>query len=553
MSEQKVHKDFISGVETETNTEGCPIVTLNDNKKYQTYPYPGFGFVGNSCGLYVQKATPATDSPKKQLWFDIPSPEEGKDAIVTKIVIEDRNSLSAELLKGFDDYISKYTNDKTPRKVLTGLNMGTDFKVLNKAGSEYRKVESALPQAPSPTEKEDAAADTTVESENSQHNFYELTALVGTDKEGSIDVLKFHGVGMRVKPSGEVTENTIKNGEILNKDSLTRVLCVPIQTVLQTRDETKEQFNRSDADIKNEKDELAVKSSKMEYINNNISNEINIYFKNNKSLQEIKDNKLDDEKLKSLGVQISITNYIDLQKILEKYHDASDDKVQLEEIKNIEKVSFDVPFMKGMYSGENALDKNKLFRFLKSSNENMSGMIKILNTIVGMDQNATTGQYMVKYTGKKMIVTGDKEMSVPFYEFAEKLAPFLFDHTSIKKMGQQADVNMSIRGQQASNFVKKVARSVGLDKVSNKTKKIYKDSSSKLGKDRGIVKGITSSFNTGLKNSEGFLERLGVKKPNAAATEEVPSKVGGKRKTRKNKARKTRRKVQRKRRQSKKH
>ena len=122
MSEQRVYKDFIDGVETETNTEGCTTVKLNDGKTYQTYPYPGFGFVGNSCGLYIQKATPATTEAKKQLWFDIPPPEEGKEPIVTKIVIEDRSSLSEDSLKLFDDYISKYTNDKTPNEILEILN-----------------------------------------------------------------------------------------------------------------------------------------------------------------------------------------------------------------------------------------------------------------------------------------------------------------------------------------------------------------------------------------------------------------------------------------------
>ena len=65
------------------------------------------------------------------------------------------------------------------------------------------------------------------------------------------------------------------------------------------------------------------------------------------------------------------------------------------------------------------LNKNDLFHFLKSSNEKMSGMIKILNTIVDMVPNATTGQYMVKYTGKKMIGTGDAV-------YASCAVPFIF-------------------------------------------------------------------------------------------------------------------------------
>jgi len=341
----------------------------SDSTKFQAYTYSATSVSGMDCGFFIEVSTlpgsktvpePSDGKPRNDIFVNITG--SGIEAKATEFNVQDMmfaGSAASEVSnyrdandKKIDSVLQGKIDKGGPIEAIDAVLGKENYKIIIfdvsgnkeyvKRGQSFDENNFLLPGLSSPTqapqapttEKEDAALPT-VESENSQHNFYELTALVGTDKEGSIDVLKFHGVGMRVKPSGEVTENTIKNGEILNKDSLTRVLCVPIQTVLQTRDETKEQFNRSDADIKNKKDELAVESSKMEYINKNISDEINIYFKNNKSLQEIKEKKLDDEKLKSLGVQISIINYISLNEILGKYYDASDDKALLEEIKKI--------------------------------------------------------------------------------------------------------------------------------------------------------------------------------------------------------------------------
>jgi hypothetical protein len=540
----------------EVDTENCPVVEI-DSKTYQTYIFPGFGLI-RSCGLHIQYGNEIKDSPKKHFWFDIPSPEKGEKPKVTKIVIEDRSSLSAELLKGFDDYISKYTNDQTPREVLTGLNMGTDFKVLNKEGSEYRKVESALPQASTTTENEDAA-DTSVESENSKHQFYKLSALVGTDKEGSIDVLKFHGpVEMNAVPLQNMSQIDLDDSKILNKDSLARVLCRPILEKLGTAEETKEMFNLSDnsrklkemkkkqADEDNtrgtkhlqaKKDALkasldALLGKKEKEEKEGHKERITHFTKKNS------DNKFGFELLEDKRLQDSITNYETIKTNLEESNPVLQDLPDDLSLKIYEKLNgSDKPMV---------LEGDTLYKFYDAIQRKVDGLNNVLKKVNHFKQDEE-GTMVVEQSLNFNTPTKTLPLSDSVLNEKER-KKYYFNASSLEGFGKISDLSVKERASDLARNTSILRRKFRQGVENTSIQGIGKAASKAASKGVGKAKGFMSYFSSTKKKLDGSAEV-----PAEGTAAPANTTGGGKRKTRKNKARKTRRKVQRKRRQSKKH
>lgn len=526
MSEQRVYKDFIDGVETETNTEGCTTVKLNDGKTYQTYPYPGFGFVGNSCGLYIQKATPATTEAKKQLWFDIPPPEEGKEPIVTKIVIEDRSSLSEDSLKLFDDYISKYTNDKTPNEILEILNISKDFKVLNKKGTEYRKIEEAAPAqaAPAPVVEAPKESSTQPDIPKTEHKHIDVVAQLVTDKEGSVDILRLKKLEVNDDKSADMMgeqEEELKNMEIINKDNFGQKFCNQIVEEIKNSN-VKDEFNKSAADVKMAQEDIETIKNREKggkdliwKTSNQVLSNIEIFIKqyDSKQLKTLQNNLLNETK----------NNYEQLRDNINIYKDNNFDYNNIQE--SLSSLPNDLKtgiIQKICGDGCVSLDKNQFYNFLISVKNNLLGLIEIINKInkaldqqhILVQKNTSVLRNLV--SSNKSIET--KEVAIAETSIPKELNRYYFTARYFKVNTKSLETSMTHKERKESR-----------DKLK----------SSIINRGKSVGKSFMSLFPT----------RKSQPDPNAAA----PTTTGGKRKTRKNKARKTRRKVQRKRRQSKKH
>ena len=545
----------------EVDTENCPVVEI-DSKTYQTYIYPGFGLI-KSCGLHIQYGNEIKDSPKKHFWFDIPSPEEGEKPKVTKIVIEDRNSLSAELLKGFDDYISTYKNDKTPQTVLTGLNMGTDFKVLNKAGSEYRKVESALPQA-STTVVEESVESTKTTTDVPGDRFTIKQDIEKVIHKG-VDVLKAVGpmtlVDNKDKEAGKIEREKENTGEenILNKGNVAKVLCVPISKLIGDAEETKKMFNLSDNSRKLEEMKIEGKSivknrgtQHLEAKKNALKASLDALLgKKEKEGHKERithftktnsDNKFGFERLEDSQFQDSIKNYETIKTNLEKARPVLQDlpdplPVQVYKMIN----GGDAPIV--LYENNvPKLEGDALYKFCDAIQRKVDGLNNVLNKVHHFKQDEE-GNFMVAENVTLAFDTKTLPLSESVLNEKER-KKYYFNASSLKGFGSMKDRNMSERMRDTESYVKgnyrKLRQGVENTSIQGIGKGIGKAASKGVGK----AKGFMSYFTNTKKKLDG---------PAPAAATEDGATVGGKRKTRKNKARKTRRKVQRKRRQSKKH
>jgi hypothetical protein len=535
MSSPKIIKDFIDGVETETNTEDCSgvIVTLSDGLTYQTYPYPGFGFIGNSCGLYIQKATPATDSPKKQIWFDIPSPEKGKDALVTKIAIEDRNSLSEDILKVFDDYISTYKNDKTPSEVLTEL-VGTDFKVLNKKGTEYRKVDTA-PAAVEP-EPVDETPETPESAPVERGQFYELTAIVGTDKVGSVDVLKLKKNEISIAPTQEKPKFT-NDDPVINKDNFSKILCDKLKTTLKEYPAVGKQFNISESLVIAENMETDVNREREEASEANLE----------KAMNELKD----------LIIQLDT---LDTKfKISENFRDFAGSIDHYKSLKDIGKYNTLGKMEPGMAMAINkkygtsteagGMDREQRYNFYLAVSNNLKKLVNVLKHIAKPITKSLGGELEIEMNS---IIKDDRRNEkynrtypLDYRQFHNKIIPYEFTASKIpvfKESSSYTGVYNDI-GQKSKKFSSSVRKSYNNMNIGNATRKLYQ--------------GTGNAMSSGLKRLEGAVKNSRFFKSKKTEPDQMDARMaplsGGKRKTRKIKARKTRRKVQKKRRQSKKH
>jgi len=527
-------------------------IDLPSVPKFETYRWGG-NFMFGSCGFFVQMTS--NEEINRDIFITV---DESGNA--TKVETQGSALNEEKKSTSYDDKIKIAGTTGGLKVILEKLGYPRIIGQEGKDGAENVVVEKGgyhfdEPAGASTTEKEDAAADTTVESENSEHQFYELSALVGTDKEGSIDVLKFHGpVKMNAAPQQNTSQINLDDGEILNKESLARVLCRPILEKLGTAKETKEMFNLSDNSRKLKEMKIEEKSivenrgtkhlqAKKDALKASLDGLLEHKKRITTFTKSESKNKFGFERLEDSQFQDSIKNYETIKTNLENSTPVLQDlpdplPVQIYKMIN----GGDAPIV--LYENKNVpkLEGDALYKFCDAIQRKVDGLNNVLNKVHHFKQDVE-GNFMVAENVTLAFDTKTLPLSESVLNEKER-KKYYFNASSLKGFGKISDLSVKERASDLARNTSILGRKLrqGVENTSI----------------QGIGKGIGKAASKGVGKAKGFMsyftntkKKLDGPAPAAAAVE-APT-VGGKRKTRKNKARKTRRKVQRKRRQSKKH
>lgn len=536
----------------------------SDSTKFQAYTYSATSVSGMDCGFFIEVSTlpgsktvpePSDGKPRNDIFVNITG--SGIEAKATEFNVQDMmfaGSAASEVSnyrdandKKIDSVLQGKIDEGGPIEAIDAVLGKENYKIIIfdvsgnkeyvKRGQSFDENNFLLPGLSSPTqapkapttEKEDAALPT-VEPENSEHQFYELSALVGTDKEGSIDVLKFHGpVKMNAAPQQNTSQINLDDGEILNKDSLARVLCRPILEKLGTNEKTKEMFNLSSSLLQAAQNDFKTKTEREQASADNL----------NKAKGELL---AAISKLKKLNIA-GIDNLEDVNKSIDRY-------IELE--KFIEQDTIPQTFnghilskaILSKYESPDGLDRQKLYNLCKAITSNINGLLGYLSSISSIieeDGDVEIIENIISKDGHKRNVNTQKRTEKQ--QFMNNVSKYLFSAKKIPLLTGDVTYTSSF------NSAKQTARS-----TMSGLRRGVDTSVQGIGEGVGKAKNSFSKRVGKASNSIGSFFK-GLSKKNQTEGPEGPEEptVGGKRKTRKNKARKTRRKVQRKRRQSKKH
>ena len=116
-------------------------------------------------------------------------------------------------------------------------------------------------------------ASTEVNTNELKHKIYTIKTEVATDIEGGVGVLKLIDgptINEELK-NEEETKGKLLNGEILNKDQLSKVLCNKISNELSKESEIKEQFELSSSLLQAAKNDFKTKTEREQASSENLN------------------------------------------------------------------------------------------------------------------------------------------------------------------------------------------------------------------------------------------------------------------------------------------
>tara|TARA_B100001173_G_C16011229_1_gene557785 strand:- start:20 stop:1678 length:1659 start_codon:yes stop_codon:yes gene_type:complete len=537
----------------------------NGQTKFQAYTYSAASVAGMDCGFFIQVnklpdskpvTSPSDGKPRNDIFVNISG--SGKEAKATEFNVQDMfigGSAASEVSSyrdaidsKIDAVLQRNKDQGNPIEVIDKVLKGKEnyqIIIFDSDGNEAHYLERGHTydennkKEPKKAEEPAGVPEPVVETPESApvgHKFYNLTALVGTDKEGSIDVLKLKNDQVGIEITG-MSPQFADDDPIINKDNFSKILCDKLKTkLLNEESPVKNQFNLSAKELKQEQEDVTTIASRESSGADLIRKTTGQVTSNIESLNE----KYSQKKLSNLKNQDlddTINNYNVLLNDIEQYKELKQEGYNTinEPLTGLEQSLKTGIFSKICGQGCTSLDKNQLYNFLLTIKNNLLQLNKIFNKIVeAVDTQhilvQKTSNYISNLTGyNKSQSIDSKEVQLASTSIPRELVQYYF-----------------------------TARYFKINTKSLESSKTHKEK-------REISKrkwdGRSAAFNSAKKTLKRMTGYQGQNKPQGDEQVVDPDQMdarmaplsGGKRKTRKIKARKTRRNVQKKRRQSKKH
>lgn len=481
-------------------------------------------FGDSRCGFFIEVGDPAEgDTPRNDYFINIKN--DSKRGGVPQIEQITSQTTKLEGNKKINISDLKLDMEKNPIE-----NLDNYFEEVEKQSYSVIQFDGTImtrfKPPPPPTVVEDESKEETTDVEGDRFTIKQDIEKV-THK--GVDVLKAVGP-VRLEPNTEEKKTEEIVGEIVNKDSVAKVLCLPISKVLGSAKETKELYNLSDnsrklKEIEEEEKGLTATrgtehlQAKKEALKTSLKKLAEKDGITGMNLAKVKDGDLNDSLINYNKIKTNLENS---RPVLQDLEDPL--PMQIYEMINGSREPM-------------VLEGDALYKFCDAIQKKVDGLINALENVTKFEK--INGILTVFKTRKKV---GRERMdtitSMPFFpDFIKQIQSYYLTPENLEISGSMADRSQeekkSDRARESEK--KRINRQRDFGKAANTFRKGVGNAS----------KGLMSYFTNTKKNQ----------KEEGTAAEEVPANTtgGGKRKTRKNKARKTRRKVQRKRRQSKKH
>jgi len=539
-------------------------------------------FGDSRCGFFIEVGEPAQgDTPRNDYFINIKN--DSKLGGVPQIEQITEQTTKLEGTKKIELSQLQLNMEKNP---ITNLdNYFADKKQpysviqLQKDGKMTR---FELPKAPTPTVVEDESTKTTTDVEGDRFTIKQDIEKV-THK--GVEVLKTVGpVKLFDKNDKEVDkmegeeEKTEEVGEIVNKGNVAKVLCLPISTKLGSAEDTKELFNLSDnsrrlAEITKE-DEGLKTTRGTDHLKNKmyeLHRSLDVLFmKIDGETSKINSKRSSDKVIGNTGnnevfklvldidtsLRDSINNY---RVIFDNLNTADTPQGTLDDFK---KQLLNIDILKGIVEDlkskiflnlndpkeslpdlNKPLEGEKLYKFCSAIQIKIVALTTLLGKVTSLKKD-DEGQLIV------VEKNGEKELSDSVLNERERTKHY-FIASKLNFSGSMKDLSVKERASDLARNTSILRRNIRQGVENTSIQGIGKGIGKAASKGVGKAKGFMSYFT----NTQKKQPAASAAAPAAATEGPVPANatVGGKRKTRKNKARKTRRKVQRKRRQSKKH
>ena len=522
------------------------------------------------CGFFIEVGTPAEgETPRNDYFIDLEKvegqdPNEKKKLKITKVA--EQNSISKTIQK-----ISSEQNEKLivetedPIETLKTV-LGGDYKFNVLAYDESNGVlkyasfgqPEPVTEAPAPVVKTPEAP--VVEAPKASV-VKEITQLVSTENEKGVNVLKSigHVVIKDVNPE-RVKEERNKGSERLHRSNIQNVLCKKISEGLNNDPDLTKEFNKTEADADLEITQNELKVQKQEAGWNSFSglktrfnknlNEYNKNWGNFKNIFGMTDSTLTAENGITGPFQEMYKNLNNFETNMnqEFYDHLPNSKEEFENVAFDERMTtnaeFDEVLVKELQN-PTSLNTDKIYNLVFAINKIL---IDINKKLIKYTKNYTlVNEAGIGRTSEKKLkpkMMGMLRNSIDQNAIAKDLNPN-FPQLILKTYNSSGEIARSKLYNDSEDMQKTLKKQFALGRK-NFGKSVRSTSLSDITKNRGILKGISSSMNSALQKGQQMAKTMKIHR-------QTPGTTGGKRKTRKNKARKTRRKVQRKRRQSKKH
>ena len=533
----------------------------NGKTKFQAYTYSAASVAGMDCGFFIQVnklpgskpvTSPSDGKPRNDIFVNISG--SGKEAKATDFNVQDMfiGGSAASEVSSYRDASDNKIDSVLQGKIAIGGPIEVIDKVLegkenyqiiifdsdgnkeylerghpyNENNKKEPKNEEEPASAPEPVDETPEAP----ESAPVERKYYHLTALVGTDKVGSVDVLKLKKDEVNLAPAGESPQFTPED-PVINKDNFSKIVCEQMKSTLKGSPAVEKQFNISESLVKAENMETDVNREREEASEANLE----------KAMGELKGliGEL-ETKDKYLGISENFRDFagsIDHYKSLKgigKYNVLGSMEPGMANAIN---KKYGVPDEELQYG----MDDEKRYNFYLAVSNNLKKLVNLLNHVAKPITKSEGGELEIEMNriieGDTMNSKYNRPYKMDYFTFHKKIIPYEFTASKIPVFKQSSNYTgvRDYLGQKSRKFSSSVRKRYNNMNIGNSTRKLYK--------------GTTNALSSGLKSFEGAVKNS----PLFRSKKTEPDQMGGKRKTRKIKARKTRRNVQRKRRQSKKH
>ena len=570
------------------------IFNPTDGTKFQAYTYSGASIVGMDCGFFIQVNTlptiptptpvtsPSDGKPRKDIFVNISG--SGEEAKATEFTVQDDMFIGFSAHSRVSTYrdasdnkidavLRRNKNEGNPIAVIDGVVGAGNYQIIIfdsdgkeeylERGHTYNKNNKKEPKdAEGPASAPEPVVETPVapESANVKHDFYELAAVVGTDKVGSVDVLKMKKI--RIDP---ITRNDGMmfgtEDPVINKDNFSKIVCEQMKTTLKESD-VSTQFNKSvgDVDLENSEIELDAKRHESSWESFSdlkgrfiISEEV--YKKSWNAFKALYDPKYFQQEgpLKILNDNIDLKFNTNMNTLKEKL---PEDKAQFDNTKKIKEIFNNKEFTQVLKDKLNEPNSNLAIeekyrpqQELKYEQEKLYKLVYSINEVMKKSK-AKLDEYSKNYKVEMRNTYGQEQEPVLVSNI---LSRAFKPHEVLVKL------NPNFPKEILANYTNNM--NIGLSKLKHNSGRNVLNTSTEMGVGRKrfgkSIRDLKNTAVSGITKNRGIVKRMTTDQGIASGIRNMftPKKtsLGGKRKTRKIKARKTRKNVQRKRRQSKKH